>query len=277
MKQACRNVQKSALNRLSPQVSTHSGLILQRFLESQAEKADEPDHRKGNTPVGLHGKEKILDIAEQSVGGILPWYEQVYQRYVSQLQSCVTREMEVEGRLVVGLGSASPLETGLTLHHTYGIPYVPATALKGLASHYCGEVWGQEDERYRRGGEYHRFLFGTLEESGHIRFFDAWITPETLRGSLVRDVMTVHHPDYYQGDRPPTDFDDPNPIPFLSCKGHFLLALSSERTSYSDKWTSLTMELLNRALQQWGVGGKTNAGYGRMKAVVEKRERGEKR
>ena len=33
---------------------------------------------------------------------------------------------------VVGLGNETILETGLTLRHPYGLPYVPGTALKGL-------------------------------------------------------------------------------------------------------------------------------------------------
>jgi len=35
-------------------------------------------------------------------------------------------------RLIIGLGGTSPLETSITLHHTFGIPYIPATALKGV-------------------------------------------------------------------------------------------------------------------------------------------------
>ncbi len=36
-------------------------------------------------------------------------------------------------RLVVGLGHNTVLETGLTLHHTWGLPMLPGSALKGLA------------------------------------------------------------------------------------------------------------------------------------------------
>lgn len=35
-------------------------------------------------------------------------------------------------RLVVGLGTSTPMETGLTLHRLYGVPYLPASAIKGV-------------------------------------------------------------------------------------------------------------------------------------------------
>ena len=33
------------------------------------------------------------------------------------------------------------------------------------------------------------------------------------------------------------------------------------------KWAALGMELLTQALAEWGIGGKTNAGYGRLELV----------
>jgi CRISPR-associated protein Cmr6 len=56
----------------------------------------------------------------------------------------------VQGRLIVGLGGDNVLETGLTLHHTYGVPLIPGNALKGLAAHYCDQVWGQADAEFRK-------------------------------------------------------------------------------------------------------------------------------
>jgi CRISPR-associated protein Cmr6 len=36
-------------------------------------------------------------------------------------------------RMVIGLGGKGTLEMGITLHHTYGFPYIPGSALKGVA------------------------------------------------------------------------------------------------------------------------------------------------
>jgi CRISPR-associated protein Cmr6 len=44
--------------------------------------------------------------------------------------------MQVDWRLVIGFGGASPLETGMTLHRLYGFPYLPASAVKGITRSY---------------------------------------------------------------------------------------------------------------------------------------------
>jgi len=40
--------------------------------------------------------------------------------------------MRVAWRLSIGLGVPHPLETGITLHHLYGVPYLPGSAVKGV-------------------------------------------------------------------------------------------------------------------------------------------------
>jgi CRISPR type III-B/RAMP module RAMP protein Cmr6 len=188
----------------------------------------------------------------------------------------------VQGRLIVGLGGDNVLETGITLHHTYGVPIIPGSALKGLAAHYCDRVWGNADTKFQRTKEYHEILFGTTDDSGHITFHDAWISPESLRGDetggLVLDVMTPHHRDYYSGNTQrqpdghekliaPTDFDDPTPVTFLSVAGAFHIAVSCDVPGEAgNHWAKLAFDLLKEALHEWGVGGKTSSGYGRLGA-----------
>lgn len=41
--------------------------------------------------------------------------------------------LRTQWRMVVGLGGPSVLETAMTLHHIYGFPIIPGSALKGLA------------------------------------------------------------------------------------------------------------------------------------------------
>ena len=40
--------------------------------------------------------------------------------------------LKTSSRLIVGLGSTHVLETSLTLHHIYGVPYIPGSAFKGV-------------------------------------------------------------------------------------------------------------------------------------------------
>jgi CRISPR type III-B/RAMP module RAMP protein Cmr6 len=175
--------------------------------------------------------------------------------------------------MVIGLGGENVLETGLTLQHTFGTPLIPGSALKGLAAHYCDQVWGASDHKFKLGEEYHETIFGTTEDSGHIIFYDAWITPECLVDSLKPDVMTPHHGDYYSKKEgaAPTDFDDPNPITFLSIVGSFHVAVSCDvQSEDGEKWAKLAFKMLTEGLKEWGIGGKTNTGYGRL--VLEGRE-----
>ena len=51
------------------------------------------------------------------------------QQYEIILDDC---QLKTASRLVVGLGAGHVLETSLTLHHIFGIPYIPASALKGV-------------------------------------------------------------------------------------------------------------------------------------------------
>ena len=211
-------------------------------------------------------------------------YRLAYKRWVEVVRSGTFQDADLPtlGRLVVGLGGGNAIETGLRLHHTYGVPVIPGSALKGLASHYCHEVWGQveqgeqapEDNKlFRRGKDNHRLLFGSGDDGGCVTFHDAWIVPSSLsQWGIVLDVLTPHHPDFQANPEtsPPTDFDNPIPIAFLSVVGSFHVAVSWNDPRIGDlaaQWTDLALELLKDALRHWGVGGKTSSGYGRLGTI----------
>jgi len=246
----------------------HPGLLLQRYLTTHAD----PSERRA-----------LLDaaLASSRNDSVCAMYSDVFERWTRALPTGIAhqaKQLATTGRLVVGLGSENVLGVGLRLHHTYGVPIIPGSALKGLASHYCHDVWGQrhsenateENHLFRRGGGHHSLLFGTTEDGGVITFHDASVTPASLReGSLRLDVMTPHHPTWQTNDAPPTDFDSPVPVFFLSAAGTFEIRLSwSGPTAVvpeqAEAWTALAMTLLQEALAEWGVGGKTSSGYGRL-------------
>src|SRR6266516_6731851 len=128
------------------------------------------------------------------------------------------REAEVQGRMVIGMGDESVLETSVTLHHTYGVPYIPGSALKGLAASYVRQKLGEE---WQKEGEAYKTIFGETNDAGYITFFDAYYVPGSgYKGQvLYPDVIAVHHQNYYQGGekaKAPADWDSPIPVPFLS-------------------------------------------------------------
>ena len=86
--------------------------------------------------------------------------------------------------------------------------------------------------------------------------------------------MTPHHSGYYTGEGVPTDFDDPNPVTFLSVRGSFEVRVGCEDPDpeVRKKWEELALRILGEAFKNCGAGGKTRSGYGRMKWVKSKEE-----
>lgn len=161
----------------------------------------------------------------------------------------------VDWRLIVGLGSDHVQETNMTLHHIYGIPYIPGTAVKGVLRHW----WLQEDFENDEGKALcdRRFvaLFGNQNQRGDVQFLDAY--PDQIR--FAKDIMNPHYAGYYSGSKPPTDDHNPVPIPFLTV----------ERTSFRFVFLTQISGLLDRfkerfekALGMKGIGAKTAVGYG---------------
>ena len=270
----------------------HAGLVLHRYLTRQRD------------PKAQHD---LLEVCRESVGQALEVYREAFRRFESSLpQDAVKRKFKVDGRLVVGLGEPTPLEVGLRLHWTYGVPFIPGSGLKGLAATYCHCIWGAKEGAFSRetvgdsrkpatapkeptdGGEAtpYQVMFGSTEDAGHVHFYDAWMVPESLvasqhagAGCIHHDVLTVHHREYYtskqsgsgtsgSGPVPPSDEDEPVPVQFLSVTGTFLVAVKADVPGPEGRaWAELAMQLLTEALRYWGAGGKTSSGYGRMSVV----------
>jgi len=270
---------REAIQQRRPLRGQHPGLILERYFVTRQSYDPQPEERQA-----------LLDsvVASTRDAGVRDLYATAFARWESSLPPTTAGGILATppfARLIVGLGQESVLETGLRLHHTYGVPVIPGSGLKGLANHYCDTVWGQthdpnaadENKKYRRGMEYHDLLFGFTRgpdkaDAGAIVFHDAWITPDSLTRDdtgVLRDVMTPHHRDWQDPRSPvaPTDFDSPNPVSFLSVAGAFRVAVSwngpAEHPSRQN-WTELALALLADALWEWGVGGKTSSGYGRL-------------
>jgi CRISPR-associated protein Cmr6 len=268
----------------------NAGLVLQRYvanpIKSDGWETEKRQLLKDVRAVLLGKDGGTSDRRAKDVRGL---YRATCRRWHSTLPvGSIQKTVRVDGRLIVGLGDENVLETGIRLHRPYGVPIIPGSSLKGLASHYADQVWGgkqddsplPEEEAIRWQKEFrsetddqdplpcHHRLFGTQEAAGLVQFHDAWWIPDDYDLGLAIDVMTPHHTEYY-GTHPgfdrPTDFDMPVPIPFLTANGSFSLVLSPAREPEvkSDAGhCDVAMKLLLEALDDWGVGGKTAAGYG---------------
>jgi len=259
---------RKALDSLKePGNATHPGLWLDKYLWS-------PD--KDDTK----SKPKLVEEVIKAARG--EKVKNAYQRYFQRHEAALAQHpgltygavAKTQGRLSVGLGANAVLETSILLHRAYGVPYIPGSALKGLASSYAAKylkderLWGRSfDGGKTRRGELQKLIFGDTEESGLVIFFDALPDPKDFR--LDPDAITVHHPDYYQGAKaPPADWDSPTPVPFITARGtfHFYLGLVPLPETEREKGRQLlelTARLLKTALEEEGVGAKTTLGYGR--------------
>lgn len=256
--------------------TTNAGLWLDKYMLSQEQRGSQ--------------KQPKQELVRQ-VAGISepPSYAPFYKRWKDTLNAvgASTYPAKVEGRMVVGLGDAGVLETAITLHHTYGVPYIPGSALKGLAAGFANRRL--EDPQWRKPpsvkdagdttGDAHAVLFGkpvttitkpdgtvttSNAKAGYVTFFDALYVPGSGVGNraLHPDVMAIHHRDYYRGGSPtpPADWDSPGPVPFLSATGSYLIALAGPID-----WVSAAFDILRLALEQEGIGAKTSSGYGRLR------------
>lgn len=229
-----------------PTRSTHAGLWLDRFLP----RSRDPELRDQHL-AGLSG----LQVPDGYSAFVAHWKRDLIATGDTRLA-----EATVDGRMIVGLGSESVMETAICLHRTYGVPIIPGSALKGLAAHHAAS--SLTDPTWHRGGDGHRTMFGAVEEAGSVIFHDAlWLAASGAALPLDTDVMTVHHTNYYGGQPGalPTDHDAPNPVPFVTARGTYLIALQGPPA-----WTDAAMVILQRALRQDGIGAKTAAGYGRL-------------
>ncbi len=264
-------------------------------------------------PVGKDGKvpddKRAAWLGQVADMAIASDYARSYARWKASFSAPGDRtfELKLTSRLLLGHGNASATDVGLTVHHTWGVPVIPGSAIKGLLAHYVSAVFGPSDpqvlpweqtgdeqaraeyqgvrwqgRRIKRGpGAVYRALFGAPDAdedhlfrergfdagavAGLVIFHDALYVPQSAQDDkpFALDVLTVHQKPYYDalGHQWPNDYASPNPVSFLTVRPgtRFLLALSGPAD-----WTELAESLLVDALREWGVGGKTSAGYGRL-------------
>jgi CRISPR-associated protein Cmr6 len=192
--------------------------------------------------------------------------------------------LKTDWRLILGLGTESVVETSMTLHPVYGFPYIPGQAVKGITRNWIiqslfkGE---RKEEQALEGSMLFCRIFGCTKDKGLLKkdyqgeviFFDAFPvqSPE-----LKMDIMNPHYSEYYSGkDKPPADYFDPVPVPFLTVENtdyKFIIGINEkDNIEYNEaklgkgKMIDIVEKYLKEALTQHGIGAKTAVGYGYFK------------
>jgi len=263
---------------------TNPGLVFDRFA---------PDWREEST-LKKEGLQRVLG-AKADVKILREWNAR-WERCVRAAQG-EPFALRTDWRLIAGLGRKGSLEVGFTFHR-YGFPILPGSSVKGVARAWAflwlaeqanvnplaelDEVlsadseddekeekkkylrWraAQPDEVQQLADDF-RVIFGTPATAGRAVFFDA--IPAQLP-TLELDVMNPHFPEYYKGNAPPTDWQSPVPV-------YFLTVAAGTEFRFGVGWRGALDEAgqcLRRLAQNWlteglinlGAGAKTSAGYG---------------
>ncbi|HRK26238.1 MAG TPA: type III-B CRISPR module RAMP protein Cmr6 [Chitinophagales bacterium] len=212
-----------------------------------------------------------------------------------------TLRFQPDWRLIVGLGLESVYETAITLHHIYGIPYLPASSIKGVVRSWVIACCFNNQETIALQNELFVYLLGSDDKSydkeqheGQLLFFDSF---PNAAPAIEPDIMNVHYPNYYGGNEAPTDTQSPNPIVFLTVGNKSLsgndfyfqtivgvrdnpsleaiglqkmgdmgvFLPSGSRLSNKSTVLELATYWLQSALTLHGIGAKTAIGYGYMR------------
>lgn len=258
------NMARKALEELDRKDCTHAGLLLDRGFKQW----DENGENHNAAVVNLH--QQAAKITKDTA-----LYEKAYQHwYQLQLHNDQQSEVwfaELENRMFLGMGSTSPIEAGISLHHTYGVPYIPGSAIKGVLHHYAQEA--EVDSKIqdllfgKQASETNRRDSGS---AGYIIVNNAWWIPQG-KAALTPEIITVHTQEYYNkkgATKLHPDFEKPNPNPQIAIQGSFMFSFEGDR-----KLINYAMKLLKEVLQNRGIGGKVSSGYGYFKEDQQEQNR----
>ncbi|MBD3795673.1 MAG: type III-B CRISPR module RAMP protein Cmr6 [Epsilonproteobacteria bacterium] len=148
-------------------------------------------------------------------------------------------ELQISYRLVIG-SEESIYETSIRLHHIYGIPFIPSSAIKGVVRSYIiQEKFNSEDDALK-SSDFVK-VFGSGDKQGRIIFFDAF--PRTQ--PMIK--MDIINP-----------MDEDKIINFLTVENTTFEFFIASKEKIDESFITLFKE----ALREHGIGAKTAVGYG---------------
>lgn len=82
-------------------------------------------------------RERVYFEIKANYGHLTGKFEDLCKRQAQQVERLFPSnsrkiDLQPQWRFVLGLGGESVYETSMTLHHTYGIPYLPSSSIKGV-------------------------------------------------------------------------------------------------------------------------------------------------
>lgn len=268
------------------------GLWYNKYIpvcDEKSKDAFKPCGRNGDKEGAVAHYCDMYSRMKQNAGGLIDKKQNDQSAYLKSMEKAYTVlqfSAALSSRLITGLGQTHPCETSIVLDHTTGVPYIPASTMKGIVRLGC-TVEIINDETYS-GNEFYgndkngkflkeertpvRELFGyqddaeegKLTTSGGVIFLDAY---PAAPPSLTTDIINPHYSKYYQEKVPPAENQDPVPVKFLAVEKGALFVFRMLVEPEYEKHIELLKKGIERALCSEGVGAKTATGYGRFSSL----------
>ncbi len=213
---------------------------------------------------------------------------------VFEPKGAVSFVAKLRSRLIVNQAGGILENAGLCLHPHFGAPYIPGSAVKGIARHAAWSEWNEEADETKKAATANRIaeVFGyptgdsrpkkeeEATRGGPDSYLDDYLAARGWKdkstsgtvaflsavpvdaGRLATDIVNCHHPKYYAGDNPyATDDESPNPqfFPAVDEGVSFLFSIVPVHPGGD---VDAARAWLVRALSENGAGAKTAAGYG---------------
>ncbi len=224
-----------------------------------------------NCAKGIDEKLKMLHMNQRDY--LLSFPEQDYE--VIELKATTKTP------LITGIGQPHANEVSMVFDYMLGIPYIPASSIKGLLrfTTVVIEVSDPKNENKYipdKNGNINdeniaeiKYYFGGQSNEGSVVFLDAY--PEGVP-ELHIDIMNPHYGAYYQECKPPADYLEPTPIKFLTVAPKttfiFRVIIHKQKPNYESLKQSVKT-ILEEALTKEGIGAKTALGYGLFEPIKE--------
>jgi len=138
------------------------------------------------------------------------------------------------------------------LHPVFGIPYLPASSLKGAA-----RAWARDNQQ-ANVSDLLGFLDGKIARSAKVEFLDAFPTKPCLSVDMANNLWR------WEGDRVRYN-SDPHPLLSLE-KPEFLIGIVATNRCQNIEELETVKSWLENALTV-GIGSRVSAGYGRSSII----------
>jgi CRISPR-associated protein Cmr6 len=198
----------------------------------------------------------------------------------------LTIQTQLSSRMITGIGQTHPSEVGMTFDHTIGVPYIPASTVKGIIrfAHLLNiieepknedKILDKDEIDEEEDWTFIKHLFGIGGDKGNVGnviFLDVYPAKSP---DLAIDIINPHYQEYYSdesGKTSPGDYLDPVPIKFFTIapgnKFIFRILIKKDIILDNDNTLfNLVKTAIGRVLTVEGIGAKTAVGYGRFNVI----------